>query len=143
MALNLRAIKVAAADQIRDYIDRKPDVRPFRTRGAGDNAITIEVTDITQFETFGPAGYSKITANLKIWCNAADDDSAEIAMDDYLSAGTGNGSSIADAINSDKTLGGVVESCAVLELGTIEDEGDDFTALIPLEIYTKKVGAQA
>lgn len=41
------------------------------------------------------------------------DESAVIRVDNYLSTGLGNNSSIADAVNIDPTLDGVVEDCWV------------------------------
>lgn len=140
--LNLRAIKVAATDQVRDAINptRPTTVRPFRLKVPGA-CITVEVTDITYFTTMGPNGQAEVAMDLTITLDNAEKDSAEIAMDDYLSVGTGNGASIADAINADPTLGGVVESCVVLEVGSPTDTVDGYEATFPLKILTRKAGA--
>lgn len=51
------------------------------------------------------------------------DESSVVRMDDYLSAGLGNNSSIVDAVNLDATLGGAVEDCWVKSWASDRDLG--------------------
>lgn len=145
VSLNLTGIKTALADQIQARLDTASTpatVRPFRTPSATLPCVVMTITDITYFGTFGPSGQAQILLDVTAITNAADRDSAEIAMCELLSVGTGNSSSIADAINSDVTLGGVVESCVCLEVGAPRDTDRGYEATFPLKILTRKVGAE-
>ena len=145
MSLDLTVIKTALAKQITDHVaqGRPITVRPFRTLATSFPCITMEVVDITFFVSMGPNGLGVVDLALTIHLNSSSVDSDELAMSDFLSVGSGNLSSIADAINSDPTLGGIVESCVCLQVGAPIDTATDYAAVFPLKITTRKVGAQA
>lgn len=69
------------------------------------------------------------------------DQSAVRRLYDYLSVGTGNGSSVIDALLADKTLGGVVETIHVS--GVSEYDPINVTATLPLRVVCRKQGANA
>ena len=66
------------------------------------------------------------------------DESARRRLDDFLSVGTGNAASIIDAVMSDKTLGGVADTC---HIPRAEVDDATATARLPLEVHVRKVGA--
>ena len=141
--LTIQAIKEALSDSLAARIDRDVTVRPFRDPPATRPCITMEIADITYYLTFGSAGLAKLDLTLTLRLGNSDSDSQDIAMSDYLSGGTGNTSSIFDAINGNVDLGGLVDSCKCLEVLPPREDGDDYTAVFPVSILCKKVGAQA
>lgn len=139
----IQTLLEALAASLRTRIDRKITVRPFRTP-ATTPCITMHLTDLRPYETFGASGLEGIDLDVKLWVSTADPDSDDIAMYDYLSIGSANPSSIFDAINGNPTLGGLVDSCRCLDArGPTEDREDNYTAIFPVTIYIGKVGAQA
>ena len=91
---------------------------------------------VSYFESFGTAGMADVQFMLTIDAGARTID-AQIALDDFLGIGTTR--SIVSAIETDRTLGGVVQSCIALRA-----EGptfaDGLVARIPIEIIVKKGG---
>jgi hypothetical protein len=68
--------------------------------------------------------------------------SQQIAMDDYLSVGSGFTSSIVDALLADVTLGGAVDTIKIgnaTEPQWEDSDRDVLIARIPLEIVATKV----
>lgn len=94
---------------------------------------------IDYFTTMGPAGIARVRFDLVVE-PAGTDKSAVVRLDDYLSVGTGNGSSVVDAILADRTLGGVVADCVLLGVSAYDPEL--VTATLPLEVRVAKIGAQ-
>jgi hypothetical protein len=68
--------------------------------------------------TFGAQGIASLPLELEIRTQSADGISAEMALDDLLAAGTGSGSSIWDALDTDRTLGGVVTAATTLVMSS-------------------------
>ena len=66
--------------------------------------------------------------------------SAGIALDDYLSAGTGNGSSVIDAVLADRTLGLAGCDC-VITSATVD--ATTVTARLSVSVTVNKIGAAA
>lgn len=118
MGADIGAIRQALVDQIRNNLDRATNVYRYQTAWALP-AVTIEPSDpyISVYETFGPNGLSDIEWDVCVNVTAAELDDAEAAMDDYLSIGSGNNSSVVDAIHADVSLAGLVESCRCLTVG--------------------------
>ena len=145
MAAVMSTVKQALAAQISAYFavngGRQTNVRPYRAVSTYP-CITMAITDLIPFDTMGPQGIAAVHVTVTIHCNSSDPDSDEIAMDDYLSIGTANGSSVIDAINSDHTLGGVVENATALEVRAPADTPNDYAADLPLTVLLRKVGAQ-
>jgi hypothetical protein len=145
MAAVMTTVKEALAAQISAYFaangGRQTNVRPYRSVSTYP-CITMAITDLVPFGTMGPAGIAEVQLMVTIHVNSADPDSDEIAMDDYMSVGVGNGSSVIDAINSDHTLGGVVENVTALEVRAPVDTPNDYAADVPLMVLLRKVGAQ-
>lgn len=142
MSLDYRAVKDALATQIEEYVDRELTVRPYRALPGTFPCLTMKV-GTTTFETMSSGGFAKVLLDLVLTVNHADPDSAEIAMDDFMSVGSAFPSSIIDAVQSDRTLGGVVSTCKVLDpIPAADDVDGGYQQVIPLELMVKKVGAQ-
>ena len=74
--------------------------------------------------TFGAQGIASLPLELEIRTQSADGISAEMALDDLLAAGTGAGSSIWDALDSDSTLGGAVARTICVMSAPPRPQGD-------------------
>ena len=140
--LTIQDLKVALAAQLVANVSRQVTVRPYRTPPATRPCITMDITDITYYQTMGAYGLAQLDLNLTLWIATGDKDSDDVAMSDYLSGGTANRSSIFDAINIDVTLGGAVDSCTCLLVRPPVDIGDDYQAVFPVSILCKKVGGR-
>lgn len=143
MACNIGQIRMALRDQILANLERSTNVYAYRTPWQTP-CVTIEPRSpwVAVFETMGPNGLSDVEFDVVIYVSAENIDSAEAAMDDYVSIGVGNNSSVVDAIHSDMSLGGFVESCRCLTVGapTIDASGA-LVARLPVQILLRKAGA--
>ena len=142
--LILADIHNALADQIRVGIDRQTNVYPFPNGSYNTPAVTVHSDPsgyISYWGTFGPNGDADILLRLKIEVDAADVESMCIKIADYLSVGTGNDSSIVDAVMADRTLGGVVGDCVILT-AEWDTENEPFVAYLPVQIILRKVNAE-
>jgi hypothetical protein len=139
--LSLQAIHEALADQIRAGIDRQTSVSAFPDGSTVFPSVTVHSDPgqyLNPYSTLGLSGTADISVRLKIEVDAVDIESACIKIADYLSMGSGNESSILDAILADETLGGLIEEMihAPIEWDT---ETNPFVAYIPLQLIVKKV----
>src|SRR6185503_2341883 len=136
MAIDLQAVHRALAGQISEHITRDTNVAAFPDGSYSPPQITVHSD---------PGGYlnyamtfndeADLMLRLKLEVEAGDDlESVCIKVTDYLSSGTGNTSSIIDAVNFDRTLGGAVENCRIL---TAEWDTDTNPAVawLPVVIY--------
>jgi hypothetical protein len=106
-------------------------------------AIVIDLDDgdsIDYWETFGPGGLACVRFVVLVETAGLDKESASIARDDYLSVGSGNGSSIIDAVHADPTLGLVGCTAKASLQGT---DRASVTAEFLVEVHIHKVGAEA
>lgn len=131
-----------------DTIARQLDVKAYRVTGASVYPrLTIEADPgdyIDYWVTFGSVGLSTVRFVLVVESGPLNDagfadESARRRLDDFLSVGTGNGSSVIDAVMSDPTLGGVVATC---HIPRAEVDDQTATARLPIEITLNKVGAE-
>lgn len=90
------------------------------------------------FKTFGDGGLGDLRLDLHIYTTADDPVSAQIALDDYLSIGGDNQSSVVDAILTDRTLGGAVQDCVPLVAIYGPLGANPATAVVPLQIIFRK-----
>lgn len=145
MAVNLATIHNALATQIAAHITRETNVDAFPSRPYNPPSITVHSDPsnyLAYIGTFGPNGEADLMLRLKVEVDASDGlESVCLKIADYLSVGTGNGSSIPDAVMIDKTLGGVVASCVVLS-AEWDSDGDPGVAWIPVQIILSKQNAQ-
>jgi hypothetical protein len=145
MSLSLQPIREALADQIRNWIPQTTTVNPY-VLPKQYPCITIQPPAgelVGYFGTFGPDGLGDVFFELTIECAGRTLD-AQRNLDSYLSVDSNNPNSIVDAIHSDVTLGGVVESCVCLSSSAdVPAEGDDTVkATLTVQIITRKARAQ-
>jgi len=143
--IDLEAIHRALADKIRTGISTDTNVNPFPGGMPIYPSITVYpgspyIEDY--FDTFGPNGYMTVNLRLKVEVDAASEESIAIKLCRYLNVGTGNTSSIADAVMAtNHTLGGTVVECVIT--GDVEWnwEADPGTVWVPVRIVAKKTSA--
>ena len=134
-------IRKAVKAQIETNLNRETTVYAY---GQAEQAYPcIEILPaqgeaVGYFKTFGDGGLGDLRLDLHIYTTAADPVSAQIALDDYLSIGGDNQSSVVDAILVDRTLGGVVEDCVPLVAIYGPLGANPATAVIPLQIIFRK-----
>lgn len=147
MSLKLSTVREAIGAQLRLNLDRETNVD---IDGAGMPApvvrLVLQPSDpIDYWLTMSPdgaevGGLSEIRFDIIVDPGGVDQSSV-IRLDDYLSVGTGNASSIIDALLADKTLGGVVETIHVS--GVSGYDAVNVTATLPLQVVCRKQGANA
>jgi hypothetical protein len=145
--LDVVAIHEALAGQIRSNVARTATVRPFPQVGVSGVPVIFVVPDtgeyLTNYTTFGANGQAEMHVKIWVQATAADDESIYRIIAEYLSIGTGNQSSIADAVGLDRTLGGVVEDCylGAARMFSLPPDGP-VTGEIDVLILIRKQGAQ-
>lgn len=111
MAFNLAAIR----DGIKTNLATIAGLRVYDTIPSADlvvPAAVVQPAKIRYQEAF-KGGLVEAIMRVTILCSAADARSGQDQLDAFLSAGTGQTSSIVDAIEADKTLNGSADSSAV------------------------------
>lgn len=141
--LTLRQIRVALADQISNHLARPTNVTAYVET---DQYPLIELRPpagdfISYFESMGSNGAADFLLDIHIFV-AGTGRSAQEALDDYLSVGEGNTSSVVDAVMSDKTLGGLVQTIRLLNATGYLRFPEGCSARLPCEIVLFKRGAQ-
>lgn len=113
--VNLRAIRDGLAAQISNGLARHVSVDAYPGTTSVLPNITIESSQpyVTYHETFGDRCLVGIELSLLVVTAAADGRSAWIVMDDLLSPGGSNASSVVHAVEADPTIGGLVGNCWV------------------------------
>lgn len=148
--LTITPIREALKAQLNSVLSgRESDVKAYRVNGAkAYPRITIEADAgdyIDYWVTGTSVGLATVRFVLVVEAGPLNDagvadESARRRLDDFLSVGTGNASSIIDAVMSDATLDGVVETC---HIPRAEVDDATATARLPIEVHVKKVGANA
>lgn len=90
-------------------------------------AAVVALGSIEYDATFSPRGVDVYTLTVRIYASRADDRIGQDKLDSYLAASGAN--SIKLAIEADKTLGGIAETCRVLGVenyGAYEVAGVDY-----------------
>lgn len=136
MAVNLQAIHRALAEQIYQNTGADKTVYAFPIDDPHFPCITVYPGDGTYLNyAMSFDGEADLMLRLKLDVSG-DAESMAIQICTYLSTGTGNGSSIVDAVNQDRKLGGVVENCQIL---TSEwDAAEPGVAWLPVAIYLNR-----
>lgn len=143
MALDLQAIHEAVADQIRENVARGLNVFPFMPDNPPYPFLAVVPSDpyVAYHETFASASTGAVCdvrVDLLIASSAATID-AQIFIADLLSAGTGKTSSVVDAIEADRTLGGVVATCLIARAEGFEfPEAGGVRVRLPLQIAQRR-----
>ena len=126
-------------DAIREHLDRATNVYARPVDPSYPCVMILADSDYVDYWcTFGAGGLATVRFVLEVLVGGNDPISAQTALDDYLSVGTGNGSSVVDAVMSDKTLG--LTGCTVQVDGlTVDPEA--ITARMSVSVHIQKVGA--
>lgn len=145
MALTLSAIREAIGAQLRANLDREINV-DVDGEGKPTPVIRLELQPSDPIDYWlsmnGSTGNGVAEVRFDLVVDPAGADQSSVRrLDDFLSVGTGNGSSVIDALLSDKTLGGVVETVHVS--GVSEYDAVNVTATLPLRVVCRKQGANA
>lgn len=141
--LTLGEIRNALATTIADGIDRQTNVYAYPVGDPKLPCITIEPDSgdyVDYWLSFGAAGLSAVRLVLLLEPGGNDPVSAGIALDDYLSAGTGNGSSVIDAVLADRTLGLTRCDCVITSASV---DPVTVTARLSVTVHISKIGASA
>ena len=140
--LDITAIRQAIADQLRTNLDRETNVYPYWVEAPQFPCVMVVPEQggefVSYFRTFTAQGLSELRFELHIWTVGTDATSAQRAIDDYLSAGGDNQSSVLDAVMTDPTLNGVVESCVPLTALRGPMGPDPQRAIVPLQVIVRK-----
>lgn len=118
MALDIKAITSALADQIDANTSRSLACYSLQPPTVPQFPCAIVRTGeplVAYHETFGPGVGVLVQISLEVLLMAqgATDIDSQIVIFDLLSSGTGKTSSVIDAIEADRTLGGLVADCFV------------------------------
>jgi len=143
MSLDLKAIRTALAAQLTANIDRQTNVYAYEVDSPSYPYVIVRPAAdyVGYFGSFGPNGVADVMLELEIATIAGDPISMGMAMDAYLSSGSTFGSSVVDAVHTDRTLGGTVADCVALS-ASVDPLGDfPLTATVPVMIRAKKSGA--
>ena len=138
MAVTLSTIREALASTLRDGIDRQVNVYAYKPPDPQFPCLALVAGDgdyVTYNDTFD--GLATVSLIIEVHISSLKLDE-QIALDDFLSAGGTNGSSIAAAVHADQTLGGVVQACIVRAARgpTLnERDPDPLMGAVPVEIY--------
>jgi hypothetical protein len=135
--LTIAVIRKALADQIRQNMQRDFTVRPYPPRSSGPSITVVAANDFLDYwVTYSAAGLARVRLDLIIDPAGSDIESSHRRLDDVLSAGAGNGSSVIDALMVDTTLGGVVD---VAHIQSVSVDTETITAVASVEIHVNKV----
>lgn len=137
MSFTLSVIRQAIKAQLEANISREVNID---TDGEGKPApvVRFELVETPNYRgTFGPDGVAFVRARF-VLDPAGVDQSAVCRLDDLLSVGTGNGSSVWDAIHADQSFGGTVQGL-IVEPG--EYDATSVTAELVVEFIALKQGA--
>ena len=152
MALSLSAIRDALADQINDALQvssRAANVYPYPPDSPELHAVLIRPRagsgEYVQFhQSFssnvqGDGALAGILLEIEVRAGGSDIDAAR-AMDDYLSTATD--CSIINAVEADRTLGGVIEDCWIRAVSApvrfFGDNREWLSATFELEAYERR-----
>lgn len=134
--LTISAIREALAAQIRSNINRDVTVRAYRPAPAGPS-ITIDAAGdyVDYWVTFSGVGISAARFDLAVDPAGSDLESSLRRLDDFLSAGAGNSSSILDALALDDSLGLADLSAQVV---AVSADPPSATAVVTVEVHVNK-----
>lgn len=141
--LTLSTIREAIAAQIVGYTQRAVNAKAYRVGGTPTRQVVIE-PDVGDYIDYwvtqgGPVGLARVRLVIVVEADNADE-SARRRLDDFLSVGQGNGSSIVDAVMSDPTLGGLVDTC---HIRSAQVNDNLVVARLGIEVHVHKIGAEA
>ena len=138
--LVLSEIREALAATIRAGVGRQTNVYAYPVEDPMPPAVSIEpdTTYVDYWSTMGGRGMSIVRFVLILEPGGNDLPSALRRLDDYLSLGTGNSSSLVGVVMSDRTLGLAGCDCTLVDC-TVDPS--TATARLTVEIHISKIGA--
>ena len=148
VGLNLRAIREAIKAQLDAAgFDRSVTVYAYHPGSLTFPCIIVRPASdyVGYFTTFGENGLADVQFEIEIQTTGRVID-AQMALDDWLSVGSGATSSLVDALMADVTLGGAVQTCRLLSAGgypDVELSDGPLSVRLPLEVTINKIGANA
>jgi hypothetical protein len=138
----LSEIRAAIGDQFRRHLAREINI-DVDSEGKPAPVVRLELADsdpIDYWVTFGAVGLAAVRFDVVLEVAGADQ-SAVRRLDDFLSVGTGNGSSLVDAVFKDPTFGGACTAATSFEVA--EYNAGTATAVCRLGVHVAKQGAEA
>lgn len=143
--MDLDAIHRALAAQIAGYISDDWNVQPWPLSGYDWPLVEVWPGDpyVGYFATFGASGRADVLLEVRVEVDGSDPESVFKKITRALSVGSDHGSSVVDAIMSDRTIDGTVQDVKAMS-ASWEPLGDGLAArgVIPVEIVVLKSGAQ-
>ena len=124
MALNLTAIREALAATLRASIDRQTNVYaydPLQQSAQYPRIVIRPALGYIDYTVAQSVGLVDVSLIVSVQVVAADGANEGQMLDEYLSRGVGNNSSIADAIDDDTKLGGRAAFCEITGVEFIQD----------------------
>lgn len=141
------AIAEALAQQLRDNISRDIGVASHpNSRGADRPLLEVWPSSelwVNYHLTYGPDGAFDLLFEIRGFIDTGDPETAARQASDFAASGTGNTSSVHDAVHVDPTLGGRVAACVVG--AAFWDPGDEqFSDVVrfPVRIVSNKIDAE-
>ncbi len=115
MAVDIGAIREALVGQVALGIDRQVNRYAYQPNAPQLPAVICVPGDeyVAYHESFAPNAAVSIQFDLLLLAAPGPDVDGQILLDQLLSAGTGQGNSVIDAIEADRTLGGTVHDAIV------------------------------
>jgi hypothetical protein len=109
MSLTLSTIREAIGAQLRANLEKQTNVYVYDEGSDFPSvSLTLDAPPV-YYESFGPPRQlQSVTFLVTVAPGGSERKSAVITLDRYLSSGTGNGSSVIDALDTDPTFGGVL-----------------------------------
>jgi hypothetical protein len=142
--LTLSELREALATQIRDNLERETTVKPYpdgKPTPPPSIVVHADPAYMDPWKTYGPGGEGLVRFVVELDPEGKDVESAHRRRDDYLSVGTGNNSSILDALMLDSTCG--IDGCVYHVTGITATEDDTgIGAAIAIECHIRKTGAE-
>jgi hypothetical protein len=139
--LTLSEIREALAEQLRNNIARDTNVRAYPPMPPPPGILVDLAPDpVDYWMTFGTAGISAVRLVLKVDPGPGEEESAARRLDEMLSAGTGNTSSVIDAVMEDRTLGLTGVTCVARD---VSYDPETITFTLGVDVTVKKSGANA
>jgi hypothetical protein len=138
VSLTLSEVRAAIGAQLRANLAREINVD---VDGAGMRGpvVRLELDEVDYWGTFGAIGLASVVFRIVV-DPAGVDQSATRRLDDLLSVGTGNASSLMDAIYTDPTFDGVAETVEIERVSVLPDTAQ---GEIVARVHVRKQGAQA
>jgi hypothetical protein len=139
--MNITDIRRALAHQVAVGIGRTFTGYPYDSGACLPPCVVVTAGDpyITYHVTSGDNCIVELELQLEVRCASADQQSAQIVLDDVLTPGRSNGNSIIEAVEADNTLSGTVGNCWVSSASApFENENGYFVSVLDVHILTNK-----